>query len=166
MWRKILDLFADYPAQQAVVRYLLENGLGITDCGKVHVNGIEISASALARAVKVDRRVIDATIKHILEIDELEHIFTHLRVTPDLTNVAMDLGLSVVTIYPKNAGDKNIVASAISVLTKYDLPLRQIFVTDPYFVEKPRLVLIIDGELPAEAITDLRHLPAVESLRI
>ncbi|HJJ47763.1 MAG TPA: regulator of amino acid metabolism, contains ACT domain protein [Methanocorpusculum sp.] len=164
MWRKILNLFADYPAQQQVVRFLLENGLGINEFGKVHANGIEITAAALARAIKVDRRVIDATILHIAEIDELRHIFTNLRVTPDITGVAMDLGLSVLTIYPKNAGDKNIVASALSVLTRYDLPLRQIFVTDPYFVERPRLVLIVEGTLPSEALTEIRRLPAVESI--
>lgn len=164
MWRKILDLFADYPAQQTVVRFLLENGLGINENGRVHANGIEITAAALSRAIGVDRRVIDATIQHILEIEELEHIFTNLRVTPDLTGVAIDLGLSVLTIYPKNAGDKNIVASALSVLTKHDLTLRQIFVTDPYFVERPRLVLIVEGNLPAEAITEIRRLPAVESI--
>lgn len=166
MWRKILDLFADYPAQQLVVRFLLENGLGITETGKVHVNGIEITASSLARALNVDRRVIDATIKHILEFEELEHIFTHLRVTPDLTEVSTDLGLSVITIYPKNAGDKNIVASILAVLSRYDLSLRQIFVTDPYFVEKPRLVLIIDGDIPSPVITDLRKLPAVDTISL
>ncbi|MDO5846180.1 MAG: regulator of amino acid metabolism, contains ACT domain protein [Methanocorpusculum sp.] len=164
MWQDILRLFADFPSQQKVVKFILENGFSISEDGKINANGVEITAASLARAIGVDRRVIDATIKHIMEIDELEPIFTRMRATPDITNVAKHLGLSVVTILPKNASDKNIVASAIAVLAEYDLPLRQIFVTDPYVVETPRLVIIIDGRIPSAAIQKLRGLPAVSSL--
>ena len=164
MWQRILELFADSPSQQKVVRFLLENGFGISREGKVVVNDIEITASALSRAVKVDRRVVDTTIRRISEFSELEPVFTRLRVTPDFTDVAKYLGLSVITILPKNAGDKNIVSSAVSVLAEYDLPLRQIFVTDPYAAEKPRLVIIIDGQLPGDALQKLKSLPAVDSI--
>ncbi len=164
MWRRILEQFQDSPSQQRVVRFLLENGFGVSAEGKTVVNGIEISASALARFIKVDRRVVDSTLRRICEIDGLQSLFSRLRVTPDLTDVAKNLGLSVITILPKNAGDKNIVSSAVDVLASYDLPLRQIFVTDPYVVETPRLVIIIDGVIPADAIQKLRSLPTVQSL--
>ena len=164
MWRSILEPFSDSPSQQRVVRFLLENGFGINDSGKVVVNGIEVSATAVSRVVDVDRRVVDTTVKRILEMEDIRTIFAHLRVTPDITNVAKNLGLSVITILPKNAGDKNIVASAVAVLAAHDLPLRQIFVTDPYIAETPKLVIIIDGTLPAAAIEELRALSAVESI--
>jgi len=164
MWQRILELFSDSPSQQKVVRFLLENGFGISRDGKVMVNDVEITASSLSRAVKVDRRVVDTTIKRIREFPELEPVFTRLRVTPDFTDVAKHLGLSVITILPKNAVDKNIVSSAVSVLASYDLPLRQIFVTDPYAVENPRLVIIIDGQLQADALQKLKNLPAVDSI--
>lgn len=164
MWRSILEPFSDSPSQQRVVKFLLENGFGISDAGRVVVNGIEVSATAIARVVGVDRRVVDTTVKRILGMNEIKMTFAHLRVTPDLTNVAKNLGLSVITILPKNAEDKNIVASAVAVLAAHDLPLRQIFVTDPYIAESPRLVIIIDGLLPATAIEELRALPAVESI--
>ena len=164
MWRKILDQFQDSPSQQRVVKFLLENGFGVSPEGKTMVNGIEISASALSRAIKVDRRVVDSTAHRICEIDELQSLFSRLRVTPDLTDVAKNLGLSVITIIPKNAGDKNIVSSAVDVLSSFELSLRQIFVTDPYVVEFPRLVIIIDGVIPAEAIKKLRDLPTVQSI--
>ncbi|MDU9376852.1 hypothetical protein McpSp1_14870 [Methanocorpusculaceae archaeon Sp1] len=164
MWRTILEPFSDSPSQQRVVKFLLESGFGVSKTGKVAVNGIEVSATAVARVVGVDRRVVDTTVKRILEMDDIRETFFHLRVTPDITDVAKNLGLSVVTILPKNAGDKNIVASAVAVLASHDLPLRQIFVTDPYIAESPRLVIIIDGTLPAAAIEDLRALPAVASI--
>ncbi len=165
MWRTILEPFSDSPSQQRVAKFLLENGFGISSSsGKVTVNGIEISATAVSRVVGVDRRVVDTTVKRILEMDDIREIFFRLRVTPDITDVAKNLGLSVITILPKNAGDKNIVASAVAVLASHDLPLRQIFVTDPYIAESPRLVIIIDGTLPAAAIEELRTLPAVASI--
>ncbi|HJJ69206.1 MAG TPA: regulator of amino acid metabolism, contains ACT domain protein, partial [Methanocorpusculum sp.] len=91
MWQRILELFSDSPSQQKVVRFLLENGFGISRDGKVMVNDVEITASSLSRAVKVDRRVVDTTIKRIREFPELEPVFTRLRVTPDFTDVAKHL---------------------------------------------------------------------------
>lgn len=164
MLRTILEHFSDSPSQQKVVRFLLENGFGINDSTRIVVNEIEVSATAVARAINVDRRVVDATIKHISLMPELKNFFSHLRVTPDLTDVGKSLGLSVITILPKNAGEKNIVSSAVFVLAKYEVTLRQIFVTDPYMVEKPKLVIIIDGMIPALAIEELKNLPQVESI--
>ncbi|MDO5847751.1 MAG: regulator of amino acid metabolism, contains ACT domain protein [Methanocorpusculum sp.] len=164
MWQQIPEYFADSPSQQKVLRFLLENGFGISPNGKIAVNGIELSSAAVSRAAGVDRRVVDAAAGRIGEIEELRTIFANLRVTPDFTNVAKDLGLSVITILPKNAGDKNIVASAAGVLASFDLTLRQIFVTDSYAAENPKLVIIIDGKLPAEALGMLRELPAVKSI--
>ncbi len=164
MWQRILADFADSPAQQKVIRFLLENGFGIAPSGKAVVNGVEITASALSRATATDRRVVESTLKHTWENEELRSVFANLRVTPDFTNVAKDLGLSVITIIPKNAEDKNIVASAVDVLSSYNLTLRQIFVTDPYAAEIPKLVIIIDGRLPGAALEDLHNLPAVKSI--
>ncbi|HJJ42162.1 MAG TPA: regulator of amino acid metabolism, contains ACT domain protein [Methanocorpusculum sp.] len=166
MWCRILKLFSDSPSQQKVVKFLIENGFSISESGKINVNGVEISATALSRVIGVDRRVIDTTIKRIMMFDELEPIFTRLRVTPDLTDVAKYMGLSVLTIYPKDAGSKNIISSALAILTSYDISLRQIFVTDPYAVENPRLVIIIDGIIPPNAIQELKNLPAIESITI
>lgn len=164
MWQRILELFVDLPSQQKVVQFLLENGFSITKEGKIAVNGVEITASALSRAVKVDRRVVDATVKHILEFEDLKPVFTNLRVVPDFTNVARHLGLSVVTIFPKHAEDKNLVSTVVDVLSNYNLALRQIFVTDPYAAEQPRLVIIIDGKIPAGAIQMLSELNFVDSV--
>jgi len=164
MWQRILELFADSPSQQKVVRFLLDNGFGISNEGKVVVNGVEITTASLSRTIKVDRRVVDSTVKRIMEFPDLIPVFSHLRVTPDFTNVAKHLGLSVITIIPKNAGEKNLVATVVSVLAHYKVCLRQIFVTDPYTAELPRLVVIIDGKIPAKAIQELSGLPFVEYL--
>ena len=82
-----------------------------------------------------------------------------MRATPDLSMVAEHLGLSVITIMPDDARSRGIVASAVRVLDAHDLAIRQIFVTDPYLAEEPKLVVIVDGTLPP-GVVDESPLPA------
>jgi uncharacterized protein len=164
MWSDIMQAFADSPSQGRVVRFLLENGLGVSAEGRIVCNRIAIPATQVAAAVGVDRRVVDATAKRILDDPRLAPIFGRMRATPDLSNVAEDMGLSVVTITPNDARARGIVASAVHVLDQHDLAIRQIFVTDPYLAEEPKLVLIVDGILPHGVIDELRSLPQVHRI--
>ena len=116
MWSDIMQAFADSPSQSRVVRFLLENGLGVSAEGRIVCNRIAIPATQVAAAVGVDRRVVDATAKRILDDPRLAPIFGRMRATPDLSNVAEDMGLSVVTITPNDARARGIVASAVRVL--------------------------------------------------
>jgi predicted regulator of amino acid metabolism with ACT domain len=164
MWSEIMREFNDSPTQARVVRFLLDNGFGVNEEGRIMCNGIEIPATQLARAIGSDRRVIDATARHILSSPSLRDIFMQMRVTPDLSRVALSLGLSVITILPKNAQEKGIVGSAVRLLTDHDLSIRQIFVTDPYFSEEPKLVIIVDGPLPAGVVERIRALSQVKQV--
>jgi uncharacterized protein len=166
MWSEILREFADSPSQTIVVKYFLENGLGINERGRIVCNGIEIPATHIAQKIGTDRRVIDATAKRILNIDGIKDIFLNLRVTPDLTQVADALGLAVITIYPKDAGQKGIVGAAVKVITDHNLSIRQIFVTDPVLSEDPKLVVILESNLPATVYEELRALPQVRKIVI
>ena len=166
MWSEILREFADSPSQTIVVKYFLENGLGINERGRIVCNGIEIPATHIAQKIGTDRRVIDATAKRILNIDGIRDIFLNLRVTPDLTQVADALGLAVITIYPKDAGQKGIVGAAVKVITDHNLSIRQIFVTDPVLSEDPKLVVILESNLPATVYEELRALPQVRKIVI
>lgn len=164
MWSAIIDAYSDSPSQLRVVRFLLENGFGVNKSGKITANGIEMPATQVARAIGVDRRVVDTTARSILEHETLQQVFCNLRVTPDLSLVAEELGLTIITLIPKNATDKHIVASAVSILDRYDLSIRQLFVTDPILAEEPKLVMIINGPLPHGVVEDLRILPQVKRL--
>src|SRR5665647_1594195 len=164
MWSEIMQAFADSPSQERVVGFLLENGLGVSAEGRVVCNRIAIPATQVAAAVGVDRRVVDATAKRILDDARLAPIFTRMRATPDLSIVAEHLGLSVVTVMVDDARARGIVASAVRVLDAHDLAIRQIFVTDPYLAEEPKLVVIVDGTLPPGVIDELRSLPHVRRI--
>ena len=164
MWATILEQFSDSPSQSQVVRYLLENGLGVNERGRVTVNGIEIPATHLSKAIGTDRSVVDATVKRILSMAGFRDIFLNMQATPDLSKVAESLGLTVITILPKDAGQKGIVGAAVAVLTNYDISIRQIFVTDPHLSEDPKLVIIVEDPLPSAVYKELRDLDQVRKL--
>ncbi|MEN6611690.1 MAG: regulator of amino acid metabolism, contains ACT domain protein [Methanoregulaceae archaeon] len=164
MWAEIIREFSDSPSQGKVVRFLLENGFGINESGRVTVNGIEIPATQIAKAIHVDRRVVDATARRIMDLSEFRGIFLNMRTTPDLSRVAESLGFSVITVLPKDANEKGIVVAAVEVLASFDLPIRQIFVTDPHTSEAPKLVIIVDEALPAGVIEQIRALPQVRQV--
>ncbi len=166
MWSDIIHEFADSPSQSKVVRFLLENGFGINDRGRVMCNGIEIPATQIAKVIGSDRRVVDATAHRILTIPSLREIFLRMRVTPDLSNVAESLGLTVITVLPKNASERGIVGAAVRVLSGHSLSIRQIFVTDPQLSEEPKLVIIVDEVLPHGVIEEIRSLPQVKKVII
>jgi uncharacterized protein len=166
MWSDIIHEFADSPAQSKVVRFLLENGFGINKEGRVVCNGIEIPATQVARAIGSDRRVVDATAHRILNIPVLRDIFLQMRATPDLSMVAESLGLSVITVLPRNASERGIVGAAVRVLSAHNLSIRQIFVTDPQLSEEPKLVIIIEDLLPPGVVEEIRSLPQVRKVII
>ncbi|MFA4876627.1 MAG: regulator of amino acid metabolism, contains ACT domain protein [Methanoregula sp.] len=166
MWSDIIQEFADSPSQSRVVRFLLENGFGVTQDGRISCNGIEMPATAVAKAIRSDRRVVDSTAQRILERPMLRDIFLNMRATPDLSKVAESLGFTVITVLPRNANERGIVGAAVRVLTDHNLSIRQIFVTDPEFSEEPKLVIIIEEPLPYGVIEDIRALPQVRQVII
>jgi predicted regulator of amino acid metabolism with ACT domain len=164
MWSNIIREFSDSPSQNRVIRFLLENGFGVSREGKIVCNGIEIPATHIAKAIGTDRRVVDTTAQRILDSSFLQAIFTNIRATPDLSLLADPLGLSAITVLPKDAREKGIVEAAVGVITGNNLNIRQIFVTDPQLSEEPKLVIIIEGVIPGKVIEGIRKLPQVKSV--
>ena len=64
MWAKILKMFENQPKRLAVVRVLIENGLGIRN-GKIYCNELEINMVDVAKLARVDRRTVAQTVKTI-----------------------------------------------------------------------------------------------------
>jgi len=164
MWSDIIREFAESPSQSRVAGFLLENGFGVNAEGRIVCNDIEISATKVAKAIGTDRRVVDATARHILESASLRGIFTNMRATPDLSLLAGPLGLSVIIVIPKDAREKGIIGAAMEVVTGHSLNIRQIFVTDPVLSEEPKLVIIIDGDIPGIVIEEIKKLHQVKQV--
>ncbi len=163
MWSAILSGFSDSPSQGRVVRFLLENGFGVNEEGRICCNSIPIASTQIGQQVGVDRRVVDTTAKRILD-SRYRDIFLSMRATPDLTLIADKLSLSVITILPDDATKPGIVDACIHVLSSHGIAIRQLFVTDPHLSEDPRLVIITESVIPAQVIEDLRALPFVRRL--
>lgn len=164
MWADIIREFSDSPSQSRVVKFLLENGFGVSGQGRIVCNDVEIPATHIAQAIGTDRRVVDATARHIISLPGHREIFMNMRASPDLSRVADSLGLSVMTILPKNAMEKGIVGSAVRVIVENNLNIRQIFVTDPHLSAEPKLVIITEEEFPPAVIDGIRKLPQVKQL--
>ena len=145
---------------------MLRNGFGETEDARISCNGIEIPATAVAKAIESDRRVVDSTARRILERPLLRDIFLNMRATPDLSKVAESVGFYVITVLPKNASERGIIGSVVQVLARYDVSIRQIFVTDPEFSEEPRLVIIIEETMPEGVVEQIRALPQVKNVII
>jgi hypothetical protein len=166
MWSDIIREFSDSPSQSRVVQFLLENGFGVTEDGRISCNGIEVPATAVAKVIGSDRRVVDSTARRIIERPVLRDIFLNMRATPDLSRVAASLGFSVITVLPKNASERGIVGAVVRVLTLHNVSIRQIFVTDPEFSEEPKLVIIIEQSLPVGVVEQIRGLAQVKQVVI
>jgi len=164
MWSEIIREFSDSPSQAKVAKFLLENGFSVNERGRITCNGLEIPSTQVAKAIPTDRRVVDTTAQRILSLPLHRSIFSHMRVTPDLSGVADHLGLSVMTIYPRDATEKGIVSNAVRIVSEAGLSIRQIYVTDPHLSEDPKLVIIIEGYFPPFVIETVRHLPQVRNI--
>ena len=164
MWHEILNYFSDSPSQTMVISFLAENGLGVTTDGKIACNEIPIAATQLAKKIGVDRRVIDMTVQRILDNPALSSIFLNMRVTPDISKIAEHLGLYPITIIPKDAAEEGIIGATLEILSAEHIPLRQIFVTDPYLSETPKLVIVAEQPIPAQVISALRDLPSIKQI--
>jgi len=166
MWREVVEGFEGLPSQKKVVELLLERGFQVSPEGKVASGGIEIPHTQIANEVGVDRRVVDMTVKRILNVPELQKIFENMRSIAFLADVAPLLGLSVIIIYPEDAKEKGILGEVASVIAKQDISIRQAVSDDPYIVDDPKLTIITDKNIPGELIEEIGRLKRVKGVQI
>ncbi|MEM3402059.1 MAG: chorismate mutase [Candidatus Hadarchaeales archaeon] len=163
-WEKILAAFKDYPAQLNVVRVLFDHGLRVREDGEIACGDIKVPAVHVAEAAGVDRRVVKATAKRILENKELMQIFGNLEPTVFLKSVAHRLGLGVIEIIPEDAARPGIISEVAGIISQMNVSIRQAIADDPYLVLHPKLTIITDAPVPGEVIEKIRKLGSVRSV--
>jgi len=166
MWRRILEKFSRFPAQERVVMLLLERGFQVSPHGKVVSGSIEIPHTHIAREVGVDRRVVDAAASTIARDDELRQIFQNLQSILLLKSVAPLLGLGVVIITPTDASKVGIVKDVTGVIAAHGISIRQVVTDDPEFTQSPKLTVITECKLPGEAVDELLKLESVKEVTV
>lgn len=165
MWQALIDHFRRYPAQERVVRLMIQNGLHIRD-QKIHSGTVEIADTAIARAADVDRRIVRSTVETILKNPTLEAAFTRFQPTLDMKDVAPILGCGVIEIIPINANRPGILAGVSQVITAARISIRQAIVEDPDFTEEPRLYVVTEDRVPGSLIAPLQAVEGVKGVTV
>ncbi|MCZ7356440.1 MAG: amino acid-binding protein [Candidatus Methanoperedens sp.] len=166
MWSVLQEKFRNHPAQEKVIRLLLERGFQINDKGRVVSGNIEIAHTQIAKEIGVDRRVVDATCETILKDDQLMAIFKNVRTIPFLRDVAPQLGLGVIVIMPDNAAQKGLLGSVSSTVAEHGISIRQAVSEDPYLSENPKLTIITEGKVSGELVSALTRIKGVQSVTV
>lgn len=166
MWTVIQEEFKNHPAQEKVIRLLLERGFQINSFGRVVSGGIEIPHTQIANEIEVDRRVVDATCETISKNDKLMQIFKNVRTMPFLRDVAPLLGLGVIVIAPDNAARKGLLGAVATAVSEHGVTIRQAVSDDPYITEDPHLTIITEGKPGGELLDSLTKIKGVKSVTI
>jgi len=166
MWQEILNKFKRFPAQEKVIRLILQRGFQVNDQARVVSGEIEIPHAQIAKELGVDRRVVDTTALAIRDDEALWKVFKNVRSVTFLADVAPILGLGVIEITPVNAAKTGLLGDVASSVAKNGLSIRQAISDDPYFVENPKLTIITEGKIPGDLVQLLMEIDGVRRVTV
>ncbi len=166
MWRQIQNKFTRQKARLIVVRKMIELGVKVENGNRLRVGNVDVGDSALAKSVGVDRRVVRNTVNQIMHDPDLKNIFTRVKpIGTSLVDIAAILGYSVIVVHadPHKPG---VMSGISSILSEYDVVIRQALADDPDFTPDPKLTLVLDCKIPSEAIAKIQSIELIESLTL
>lgn len=163
MWRQIAKYFNAYPKRRKLAQKMLEYGLRVSG-DKIYCGEIELSNSKIARVFNVDRRIIADTIDTINEKKELQKVFSKLRPTCHLSNVAKEMNWGVIEIIPEDPSMPGILADVAKVVADANISIRQAIVDDFEFTEEPKLFIITENQVPGILIPNIRKINGVKAI--
>jgi hypothetical protein len=166
MWQEILNKFKRFPAQEKVIRLILQRGFQVNDQARVVSGEIEIPHAQIAKELGVDRRVVDTTALAVRDDEALRKVFKNVRSVTFLADVAPILGLGVIEITPVNAAKTGLLGDVASSVAKNGLSIRQAISDDPYFVENPKLTIITEGKIPGDLVQLLMEIDGVRRVTV
>jgi uncharacterized protein len=165
MWQVLIDHFRRYPAQERVVRLMIQHGLRIEN-DKIHCGHVEMADTAIGRAANVDRRIVRSTVETILADPRLQRVFTRFQPTLHLKEVAPDLGCGVIEIIPENAAKPGILAGVAKVISDANINVRQAIVEDPSFTDQARLFVVTEVRVPGHLVPSLQGVEGVKGVTV
>lgn len=160
MWSALKTYFSRFPAQEKVAKLLLRYGLSVKD-GKVYCEDIELPASRIARALEIDRRVVNATIETISREEELAEFFEKLHPVPFFRDISKIMGWGTIEIIPDDPTMTGILARVSTIISNEGISIRQAITEDPELSEKATLTIICEEDIPAKLIPKIRNTPGV-----
>ena len=166
MWRDIRKQFDRQVARPEVVRKMIECGMRVSDDEKIFVDEVEVDYTAMARAARVDRRVVKQTVQQIRRNRYLYSLFSMTKpLGTSLVSLVSQLGYTAVIIEadPKSPG---VMAKVAEILSRHGMVVRQAVAEDPEMVRDAKMTLVIEGHLTGQAIEELNGLRVVRSIKI
>ena len=157
--------FDGLPSQRRVAQVLVSNGISVIE-GHAYCNDVEIADTAIGRACEVDSRVVRATLERISSNPDLDAIFSRIRCTMSLAEVAPAIGCSSIIITPTDSTMKGILADVMTVLYESGISVRQAMVDDSNGRESSTLLVVVDGDVPGHVIPRLKDCRGVASILI
>jgi|Deesub1362B_J571_1020462.scaffolds.fasta_scaffold00005_304 hypothetical protein len=165
MLDKIDKIFKEKPGQMEVIKLLIRMGISVRN-KELYLSNIKIPYSSIAKAANVDRRVVASTIREINRDDELRFFFQNLLPAgPFLRAVAKDMGYMCLTIVPYE--DKpGILAAITGIIAKYNVNVIQVIAEDPRLYPQQKVYIIVERDIPGDAISEIMRLDFIKSLEM
>ncbi|TLZ52183.1 MAG: hypothetical protein E6K18_03395 [Methanobacteriota archaeon] len=148
-----------------MAQLMLAHGLRTKD-GSVYAGDIELTDSAIARALGIDRRVVVGTVETIEKTPQLRDFFSRLWPVCHLGNVAPQMGWGAIEILPTNASKPGILAGTAAIIAEAGISVRQVVVDDPEIFEDPKAMLITEKPVPERLLPRIRQLDGVRGVTI
>lgn len=169
MWKYIKDEFAKQPSQMKVLTKLISIGLRVVlvdDEVKIYCDDIEIKPNSLAKALKVDRRVVVEVMDKIVKDTTLAPFFRELFPVANLGRASSRMGFGVIQIVPDSATKPAIISGVSQIIAKEGISIRQVIMDDPEINEDPRGIIVTDSPVPPSLLPEIRKVPGVEAVVI
>jgi predicted regulator of amino acid metabolism with ACT domain len=164
LWELIETHFKRYPSQEKVAKTLVNLGLRV-DNDKMYCGNIELSDTAIARALDVDRRIVSSTIKTIKNDPKLESVFKRLSPTCTLKDVAPLMGWSVLEIMLSDITKPGLLGKIATEIGNGGVSIRQAIGEDPQYSEG-RVFIITETAVPPDVLLNIRKIKGVESVTL
>lgn len=162
---RIKHHFQNLPSQEMVAALMLKLGISVKD-GNAYCGPVEQSDTAIARAIHVDRRVVRSTINKIMQVPELLSLFSKVQSMLLLSDAAPEIGCSAIEVIPTDASVPGIMAGIMNVLSNAGINIRQAVVSDPQNLTGSHLIIVADGIIPGDVMTEVRGCKGVASVII
>ncbi len=167
MWDEIIKAFQNTPSRLKVVELLLEFGFSVHEDG-IYAGPVMLPITKVAKAAKVDRKVVEETVRDIRKNEELMKVFKYLKPVADLSEVArMNKerfeGVIEIEAFSSSVG---IAARATTLLAEEDLVIRYLLAKDPELSVKSTMTIVTDKKIPARILELLLRNKDVISVKI
>lgn len=165
MINRIDEIFREKPGRREVAKLLIKMGISVKN-RELYLGNVKIPYISIASALGVDRRVVVSTIDEILRDDELRFFFQNLLPAgPFLRDVARNMGYTCLTIVP-HRDQPGILAAITSIIAKYNVNIVQVIAEDPRLYPVQKVYIVVEGDVPGGAISEIMKLDFIKSLQI